>query len=163
MKCVSILIFTANSFQLASFSNFKYKWNLLRRAINDGKYFIILLFICTNCLNLSLSSERSFIWGVVCSKSNIFLTGGIRLPQPPLSRNAKKLTLSDRSFLYQCVNIILCRGYSNVVLLPFCGNVNLVCGVVIYILWCCKKSTCNIFSSRLGIFWQNKKVKTLKH
>ena len=30
------------------------------------------------------------------------------------------------------------RGYSNIGLLPFCGGVNLICGVVILSLWCCK-------------------------
>ena len=36
---------------------------------------------------------------------------------------------------------LVCRGYSDVVLLPFCDILNLICDVVISILWCCKKLT----------------------
>ncbi len=41
-------IFAADSYKLALLSDCKYKWSLLGK--NDGKYIVILFFICTNRL-----------------------------------------------------------------------------------------------------------------
>ncbi len=66
VRYVLILIFTANSYRLASFSNLKFKWSHFWK--NDEKYIVILLFFCTNLLVLE---KKSFL--VLSSEPRQFL------------------------------------------------------------------------------------------
>ena len=67
-----------------------------------------------------------------------------KFPEENLNREQSEISTGSykRHFVpsVNCseLNLNWSRGYSNVVLLPSCGVVDLICGFLILILWCCQ-------------------------
>ena len=95
-------------------------------------------------------SLKRGVSNVLKGKSPNFTSLISPLPIPPILPILATLLLllPKRRLLLGAAHYVCSRGFSNVVLLPFCETVNLICGVVISILWCCKKTTI------LNNFWR---------